>query len=256
MNGPAAAGTDGIEAVCEGPRPVVEDIAVLFRDESLAVVHKPTGMLVHRGMGADRDEVFLLQAVRERLGTFVHPVHRLDRPTSGLVVFALDSPTAREMQRLWQAGAVRKRYRAVVRGWMPAPDGIHDEALDDPDSGILQEARTAWKEVDRCEVPWPSAGHPSRRLALLELEPLTGRYHQLRRHLSRLAHPVAGDTTHGCRHLNHELETRLGWWRLLLFAEELSFPHPHSGAPMAFRDDPARGALPWWDALRSAVGHG
>jgi tRNA pseudouridine65 synthase len=82
------------------------------------------------------------------------------------------------------------------------------------------------------------------------MEPLTGRYHQLRRHFRRMMHPIAGDTTHGCRHLNHDLQTRLGWWRLQLFAEELAFPHPRTGTPLHFVDDPARGVGPWWEQLQ------
>lgn len=226
------------------------EIPLLYRDEHLAVVHKPSGMLVHRGMGADRSETFLLQAVRAQLDAFLHPVHRLDRPTSGLVVFALDPITARELQKLWQAGQVRKTYRAIVRGWMAEPEGFRDEALDDPDSGILQEAQTRWRELDRLEVPWPQGEHPTRRLAQVELEPVTGRYHQLRRHFRRMMHPIAGDTTHGCRHLNHDLQVRLGWWRLMLFADVLAFPHPRTGEPMRFVDDPARGIGPWWEELQ------
>lgn len=233
----------------DGPQQAAPELPVLFQDDSLAVVHKPSGMLVHRGMGADRDELFMLQAVRAQLGRFVHPIHRLDRPTSGLVTFAFDPVTARELQRIWQAGLVRKTYHAIVRGWMPEPEGLRDEALDDPDSGILQEARTRWKEIARLEVPWPQGEHATRRLARLELEPVTGRFHQLRRHLSRMAHPIAGDTTHGCRRINHELESRLGWWRLQLFAQGLRFPHPRTGRELAFEDAPERGVGPWWERL-------
>jgi len=217
----------------------------------MAVVHKPTGMLVHRGMGADRDEVFLLQAVRDLLGCHVHPIHRLDRPTSGLVTFALDPEMARLLQREWQEGHVRKTYHAVVRGWLATADGVHCEALDDPDTGKLQEATTRYRGLDQLELPWPQGKHASRRLSLVELEPITGRFHQLRRHFSRLAHPIAGDTTHGCRHLNHELQARLGWWRLLLFAHGLELTHPITGQRLVLEDAPERGILPWWNAMKA-----
>lgn len=234
---------------------VAFELPVLFQDECMAVVHKPSGMLVHRGMGADRDELFLLQAVRDQLGKFVHPIHRLDRPTSGLVAFAFDPITTRELQKIWQDGRLTKTYHAIARGWMPESSGFRDEALDDPDSGVLQEAQTHWRELDRLEVPWTHGSHPTRRLGLVELEPVTGRFHQLRRHLTRMAHPIVGDTVHGCRHINHEVEAQLGWWRLLLFAHRLRFPHPHTGEMLCLEDAPERGVGPWWERLKGiAVG--
>lgn len=208
------------------------DLRILHRDEHLVAVVKPAGMLVHRGMGASRDETFLLQAVRDLVGTWVYPVHRLDRPTSGIVVFGTAPAVAHALQESWQTGSVHKRYRAVVRGWLEPPEGLRDEALDSPDNGALQEARTRWSTVERLALPWPCGPHPGLRLSLLDLEPITGRWHQLRRHLARMGHPIAGDTTHGDRHVNHLLRERLGWWGLHLEAQELSFPHPVTGATL------------------------
>lgn len=227
----------------------LESIRIVHRDSRLAVVGKPAGMLVHRGMGASREEPFLLQEARDLLGAWLYPVHRLDRPTSGLVVFAFDPGTARFLQEAWQDGRVRKTYRAIARGWMPEPQGLRDEALDNPDNGVLQEARTRWRELARLELPWPCGPHPGLRLAHLELEPLTGRWHQLRRHLSRLHHPIAGDTTHGCRHVNHLLRDRLGWWGLHLSAIRLVLPHPEGGEDLDLRDDPVHGTGPAWERL-------
>lgn len=227
---------------------------LVHRDDSIVVVRKPEGMLVHRGMGASREETFLLQVVRDMFEERVYPVHRLDRPTSGLVVFARNSDASRILQERWKAGSVRKTYQAIARGWMPETSGIRDEALDDPDSGILHEAQSAWRELDRCEIPFPlpHSKHPTSRFCLVELEPLTGRYHQLRRHFSRMQHPLAGDTTHGDRHVNHFLQERFGWWRLMLWAHRLEIPHPADGRVMRFDDDPAYGLAPWWEHLRQA----
>ncbi len=204
-------------------------LRILHRDDDLVAVVKPAGMLVHRGMGASRDETFLLQTVRDLVGAWVYPVHRLDRPTSGIVVFATSPAIAHALQESWRTGSVQKRYRAIVRGWLEPPEGLRDEALDSPDNGALQEARTRWRTLDRMELPWACGPHPGLRLSLLELEPLTGRWHQLRRHMARMGRPIAGDTTHGDRHVNHLLRERLGWWGLHLEALELSFPHPVSG---------------------------
>lgn len=224
-------------------------LTVLYRDEFLVAVSKPAGMLVHRGMGAQAHEPFLLQTLRDQIRERLLPVHRLDRPTSGVVVFALQSEVARRMQELWQIGAVRKTYQAIARGWMPALEGLRDEALDHPDTGVLQEARTRWRELSRCTVPVPLERYTEVRYCLLELEPLTGRTHQLRRHLSRMQHPIIGDTTHGDRHHNHMLQERLGWWRLLLCAQSLQFPHPVTGEPFCIAELPENRLDGYWETL-------
>lgn len=225
-------------------------LPILYQDSHLVIVSKPAGMLVHRGMGASADEPFLLQTLRDQLGLLLYPVHRLDRPTSGLVVFGLSSEAASRLQKSWQEGCVQKTYHAIARGWMPAPEGLHDEALDHPDSGVLQEARTRWRELARLTLPWPVERYPEARYSLLELEPLTGRYHQLRRHLSRLKHPIIGDTTHGDRHHNHLWQERLGWWRLQLSAIRLSFIHPFTSEPLVIQDSPENGIAPYWQTLQ------
>lgn len=229
----------------------IPEIPIVHQDEEIVVVHKPAGMLVHRGMGASAHEPFLLQIVRDLTGRWVYPPHRLDRPTCGLVVFTHSSETCGVLQEHLKSGKVRKTYQAIARGWMPEPEGVRDEALDSPDNGALQEAVTRWRELERCTVPHPFGGHPTGRFSLVELEPVTGRWHQLRRHFSRMRHPLAGDTTHGDRHVNHFLEERFDWWRLMLWACRLSFPHPVSGLAMDFVDAPERGIGGFWDRLKS-----
>ncbi len=223
--------------------------AILYRDDDLAVVSKPTGMLVHRGMGAQDDERFLLQEVRDLLGARVFPVHRLDRPTAGLVVFALHSDGARYLQEQWKEGKVRKAYRAIVRGFMPSAEGLHDEALEDPDSGVWQDAQTRWNVQDTCQIPLAIGNFATARYTLLDLEPLTGRFHQLRRHLAHLGHPIVGDTTHGDRHHNHAWQAHFGWWRLMLWAYKLEIIHPSSAKSMAFCDTPENGIEAYWARL-------
>ena len=224
---------------------------ILFQDDFFVIVHKPSGMLVHRGMGAHSNEQFLVQTVRDQIGAFVYPLHRLDRATSGIVVFALSPELTKLLQDVWLSGQVRKTYQAIVRSWLPELEGVCNESLDDPDNGRLYEAQTRWKVLDTCAVPFPIGTYPEARFTLLELEPTTGRWHQLRRHLSRMKHPIIGDTTHGDRHHNHLVRDRLGWWRLLLAANTIEFPHPITKQMIHIEDDQSNGIQPYWVTLLS-----
>lgn len=227
------------------------EIPVVYQDDQIVVVHKPAGVLCHRGMGASSGEPFLLQMVRDLTGRWVYPPHRLDRPTCGLVVFTFRPETNRVLQEDWQSGNVQKTYHAIARGWMPQTEGVRDEALDSPDNGAIQEAATRWRELERIGVPLPFGIHPGARFSLVELEPLTGRWHQLRRHFSRMHHPLAGDTTHGDRHANHFLQRHFGWSRLMLWACTLSIPHPTTRQKMTFSDSPERGIGTFWETLKA-----
>ncbi len=214
------------------------------------VVHKPAGMAVHQGLGMDPVEVrFLLQDLRDQLGVHLYPVHRLDRPTSGLVVLAFDSLTAADLALQFRHGQVHKSYQAIVRGWMPEPYGLTEIPLRHETREEMLLCKTRWNEMARCEVGIPFGDFPQARFARLQLDPGTGRYHQLRRHLNHLGHPIAGDTTHGDRHTNHWLQKHFGWWRLLLACTDLHFLHPRTGVWVRIEDAPDRGLDFYWRVL-------
>jgi Pseudouridylate synthases, 23S RNA-specific len=210
-------------------------LSILYHDDYLAAVDKPPGLLVHR-TGLDAGETrFALQMLRDQLGQPVWPVHRLDKGTSGVLLFALDAQTARAMGQAFETGeGLNKTYRAVVRGW-PAdegtidhplrriPDDRHDERED------VQEALTRFRTLERYELPLPQGQFPKTRCALVELSPLTGRRHQLRRHMKHIAHPIIGDATHGKGPLNRDLAALLGVQRLWLHAYRLELRHPVTG---------------------------
>ena len=195
-------------------------ITVLYHDEVLLAVDKPSGMLVHRGWA--KDGPILVDEVRALLGVeTVHPVHRLDRQTSGVVLFALNPNIAKAVAASFEAGTVEKTYWALVRG----------EA---PESGEIDHP------VPRTEGgPRVPAFSRFYRLAVLETEPRhtswmcvlpkTGRFHQVRRHMKHIGHPIIGDANYGKGDLNRAFRDRYGLNRTALHAASLSLPHPSAG---------------------------
>lgn len=212
-------------------------LPVLYRDDQLIAVHKPAGMVVHPSDLAREETISLMLLVRRMVRQRVWPVHRLDRPTSGIVLFALNREAAGELGRQWRDHAVAKRYLAVVRG-VP-----HDQTIDHP----LRErplyrtdlvraeplaAQTHLTRLAQVELPVAVGRYPTSRYALLELAPVTGRRHQLRRHLKHIFHPIIGDTTYGDGVHNRYFRDHLGGGRLLLAATSLTVTHPQAQTPL------------------------
>jgi len=209
---------------------------ILYRDDHLIAIDKPPGLLVHRS-DLDRHETrFAVQLLRDQIGRRVQPVHRLDRGTSGVLLFAFDPEVTRELSRQFEANEVEKTYLAVVRGW-PPEEGLNDHALSRrfdeygrslPDAPP-QAAQTRFRRLATIELPVAVDRYPTSRYALLELEPVTGRRHQLRRHLKHIAHPIIGDATYGKGRHNRFFAEHFGCRRLLLACTSLAFYHPVSG---------------------------
>lgn len=215
-----------------------ESLPILYQDDQLVAVHKPAGLLVHRSWIDRRETRFALQLVRDQIGQLVYPVHRLDKPTSGVLLFALDSESARSLGAAFAAGAVEKTYLAVVRG-VPPEEGVIDHPLreeydrhDDPRARAgkdPQPALTRFRRLATVELPFAVGRYPSSRYALVEASPLTGRKHQLRRHFKHLFHPLIGDTKYGEGRHNQFFREQYDCQRLLLAAVEMSLPHPLHG---------------------------
>jgi tRNA pseudouridine65 synthase len=180
-------------------------------------------------------------------------VHRLDKGTSGVLLFALDADTARLLGQAFESGqGLQKTYRAVVRGW-PAKSGLIDHPLkrmpDDMRTERLevQPAQSRFDTLRHFELPLPQQCFASTRCAEVILEPLTGRRHQLRRHMKYIAHPIIGDATHGKGPLNRAVADLIGLQRLWLHAESLELPHPVSGRLLRLAS-PLPGEWGLWDA--------
>lgn len=202
---------------------------LLHLDEQLVAVDKPAGLLVHRTRLSDEQDA-LLQRLRRRLGRRVYAVHRLDRPTSGVLVFALTLEAARHLSGEFEARRAVKRYLAVVRGW-PDAEGRIDYALADEEASapahrLPRAAVTGYRRLATVELPVAVGRYPTSRYALVRVSPHTGRRHQIRRHLAHIRHPLIGDTTHGEGRHNRLFRESFGLHRLLLHAHELQVRHP------------------------------
>lgn len=213
-------------------------LEILYRDRHLVAINKPSGLLVHRSL-IDRHETrFAIQLTRDQIGQKVYPVHRLDKPTSGVLLFALDSSTACLLSGQFTAGQVQKTYQAIVRGYTDVagvinyalhetPDRIAD-ANADPDKPA-QDAITHYQRRATVELPFSVGRYATARYSLLELQPKTGRKHQLRRHMKHIFHPIIGDTTHGDGKQNTFFREQFDCQRLLLHASTIRLSHPYSG---------------------------
>lgn len=204
-------------------------LPLLHCDDRLVAIDKPAGLLVHpSGLDAHEQET-ALKLLRAQLGQWLWPLHRLDKATSGVLLFARDAQAAREWGMAFEQGRVRKRYLALVRGW-PAQDGVIEQSLardpDLPSAGQQRlEATTRFRRLATFDWPFQvDARHASSRYALMEVEPLTGRRHQVRRHFKHIAHPLVGDTTHGKGAHNRAVAQWLGTSRLWLHCEWMELP--------------------------------
>ncbi len=221
-----------------------EECALIYRDEYIVAVDKPSGLLVHRSP-IDRHETrFALQVVRNQVGQHVYPVHRLDKPTSGVLLFGLSSDIARALSQQFAAGTVHKQYLAVVRGYCPQ-ECVIDHPLKKQLDKIAdkhsrknkpaQEAVTHVRRLATVEIPVAVDRYPQTRYSLVELRPETGRRHQLRRHMKHIGYPIIGDAKHGKGVHNRFFREQYGCLRLLLVSTRLEFIHPVCGEIVVLR---------------------
>jgi tRNA pseudouridine65 synthase len=224
---------------------------IIHDDDSMIVIHKPAGILVHRSEATSRREPAVLQIMRDVCGQRLYPVHRLDRPTSGVLVLARSPEFASILGRQWMDQLCRKTYLAIVRGFAPEA-AIIDHALNDPDDpeAPAQEAVTHLRRLASAELDQAVDRYPKARYSLVELRPETGRRHQLRRHCKSIFHPMIGDTVYGHGAHNRFFREHFGIQRLLLHHLRLELTHPQSGLPLTL-EAPCDAA---WQTLTARLG--
>ncbi len=207
------------------PQQLRASIDLLFVDAHIVVANKPCGLLVHRGWAND-DDVALFR-VRDAIGAYVYPVHRLDRGTSGALLFARSAEVAAALGETIEAGRLEKRYLALVRG-SPPTEGVVDYPIpkEEHKGAARVPAITRFRLVARSTVD---------RCALVEAIPQTGRLHQIRRHLRHLNHPLIGDVNYGSGEINRHYRATYNLHRLALHAHLLAFDHPMTGARVVVR---------------------
>ncbi len=217
---------------------------ILYRDEALIAIDKPSGLLIHRSLIDKHETRFAIQLLRDQIDQRVYPLHRLDKPTSGVLLFALTEAAARAMGAAFEDNAVSKNYLAVVRGYTSEQERIDYPLREDLDRMTDARARqdkparpavTDYTRLATLQVPISDGRHPTSRYSLLNVTPRNGRKHQIRRHMKHIFHPIIGDTTHGDGRHNQIFRTHLHCQRLLLCARQLSFAHPDSDAPITIR---------------------
>ncbi|HEV7382968.1 MAG TPA: pseudouridine synthase [Dyadobacter sp.] len=208
---------------------------IVFQDDFLIAINKPHGLLVHKSFIAADADVFAMQLLRDQIGKRVYPLHRLDRKTSGVLLFALQEELNGVMQKQFMDGEVTKHYQAVVRGY--TPDEVEIDYPLKRDDGVVQEAYTKLRTLQRVEMPFSVGKHPTSRYSLVELYPETGRMHQLRKHMAHIFHPIIGDRPHGCNKQNKYFLDTFSMNAMLLHACYLSFKHPVTGEKVEIHAD-------------------
>lgn len=211
-------------------------LEILFQDEHLVAINKPHGLLVHRTRIANDAEEFALQMLRDQLNQSVYPAHRLDRKTSGILLFSLTKEMDQLIQNEFYNQKVSKTYLAILRGFAPESQTIDYDLT--KENGTIQTAITHFKTLQHVEVPFPQGKFETSRFSFVEAKPETGRFHQLRKHFAHIMHPIIGDRPHGCNKQNK-------WWKetfemetMLLHASELGFIHPITNESISIKANP------------------
>jgi tRNA pseudouridine65 synthase len=199
-------------------------LEIVYQDEHIIAINKPHGLLVHRSVIANDAREFALQMLRDQIGRRVSPVHRLDRKTGGLLLFAFEKDVEGLLHQQFREGQVLKKYLAIVRGY--APDQMDIDYPLVKENGAIQDAFTSFTTLQRAELDIPLGKHPTSRYSMVEATPTTGRMHQLRKHFAHIFYPIIGDRKHGCNKQNRFFKEQWEMTTMLLHASELQFKHP------------------------------
>lgn len=219
---------------------------IIYQDTDIVAINKPEGLLVHRSELDKNENIFAVQSLRDAIEAHVFPIHRLDKPTSGVLLFSKSSEMASVLNQQFQEHTIVKKYMAMVRGFTDESGHItkplrkiidkYGEPIRKSDEE--QECETFYKTLSTIELPISIDKYPTSRYSLLELTPVTGRRHQLRRHMKHISHPIIGDPKYGKSNHNNYIAEVYGTNRLMLCSTMLSFHHPRSGKKITLTAKP------------------
>jgi len=226
---------------------VISEENIIYRDDDLVAINKPCGLLVHRTDISEEEDVFALQLLRDLLGQRVYNVHRIDRPTSGVLLFALSNEMASVMNGLFKEKNVKKTYVALVRGWFPQVTFLNYPVKNGNE--VLVDAETHFNLLNKYELSIPVVPYETSRYSMIEAHPLTGRWHQIRQHLAHLRHYIINDRVHGTGAHNNMFTEQLGISNLFLHAHKLQFTHPSTGKEILIQAE----FPPHWSAFQKVV---
>ncbi|MBY0244921.1 MAG: pseudouridylate synthase [Sphingobacteriaceae bacterium] len=210
-------------------------LEIIYQDEHLIAINKPHGLIVHRTPMAKDATVFALQELRNQIGKRVSPVHRLDRKTGGILLFAFEKDVEIEMHKMFQDGLVEKKYIAILRGYSPDAMDIDYPLM--KENGMMQDAFTSFRTLQKVELAVAFGKHETSRYSLIEASPKTGRMHQLRKHFAHIFHPIIGDRKHGCNKQNKLFKDKWEIETMCLHASELIFTHPLTKQKVHIKSD-------------------
>lgn len=208
-------------------------LEIIYEDDYIIAINKPAGLLVHRTKLARDAKEFALQLLRDQVGYQVTPIHRLDRKTSGILLFAKQQEFVHAFQLAMQESTTQKRYLAIVRGFFPEEILVNHPLINE--SGKEQEAETQFRLLQQVEIPLAFGSFGTSRYSLIEAFPKTGRMHQIRKHLNHLRHPIIGDRPHGCNKQNALFLKEFNLSKMLLHSESLEIKHPFTGDLMKIK---------------------
>lgn len=216
-------------------------LEIIYQDEHYIFIDKPSGYHVHQPENpewAEDPAKVCLQILRNQVGKYLYPLHRLDAATSGILGFGLSKEATKLFQKLQEDKLLEKRYFALVRGYLPT-EGIINSPLKSDSSELLLEAETLFTKCSQFEIPEPVGKRfQTSRYSTAWIQITTGRYHQIRRHMKHIGHPLVGDTKHGDGRHNLYFREKLKLNGMFLRATHLNFTHPLTGNSVTL-------SLPW-----------
>lgn len=213
-------------------------LSILFEDPYILAILKPNNMLVHHSAMANNklEEKSMVQLLQIQLNKKLYPLHRLDRKTSGIILFAKEKENIKAFQELFINNEIQKTYYGLVRGFIPESGKI-DSPVKGRDANKHKDALTYFERLETFEVPIKVGPYNSSRYSIVKLTPKTGRLHQLRIHMNKISHPLIGDPKYGDRFHNRMFEEKFYNEAMFLHAKTLEFKHPFTEEKLVLKAD-------------------